>query len=139
MDSHVLVSRGWDAELATIWAHAGNEFAVLTTYVPGLDELDARGDARNVNGRWEVPQVCAMGFREGMPRNQPATNAVRLSRPKLAPLWAAGFSFSKCHADLAAPTDPHLPHIFDGEEFSRGARLWTSGYSLSRGGGVTPH
>jgi Glycosyltransferase (GlcNAc) len=31
----------------------------------------------------------------------------------------------QCHADKAAPYDPHLPSLFDGEEFSKYARLWT--------------
>ena len=26
--------------------------------------------------------------------------------------------------------DPHLPQIFDGEEFSRASRLWTHGYDM---------
>jgi hypothetical protein len=125
IDSHMLVAPGWDAALSTMWAQTKNEFAVLTTYVPNLDEL-----GRNMNGRFEVPIVCRLGFREGIPRNVPATNAINLSRPKLSTLWAAGFSFSKCHADVAAPYDPHLPQIFDGEEFTRGARLWTHGYDF---------
>jgi len=47
---------------------------------------------------------------------------------------AAGLSFSKCHAERKVPYDPHLPGIFDGEEFSRAARLWTYGYDI-----YTPH
>ena len=28
------------------------------------------------------------------------------------------------------PNDIHLKHVFNGEEFSRGARLWTHGYDI---------
>lgn len=124
-DSHVLVAPNWDCDAVRMWALTRNEFAVLTTYVPRLEELGV-----NLNQRWEVPVVCALSFREGIPRNAPATNAIHLTTPKLSTLWAAGFSFSKCHADVLVPTDPHLPQIFDGEEFSRGARLWTHGYDF---------
>jgi hypothetical protein len=72
----------------------------------------------------KVPVVCQLTFKEGIPRNYPATAAIHLQEPKLTTLWAAGFSFSKCHAELLVPYDPNLLQIFDGEEFSRGARLW---------------
>jgi len=50
--------------------------------------------------------------------------------PKLTTTWGAGYSFSKCHAERRVPYDPYLDHIFDGEEFSRMARLWTNGYDV---------
>ncbi len=31
----------------------------------------------------------------------------------------------QCHADRRTPYDPHLPSLFDGEEYSKYARLWT--------------
>ena len=40
------------------------------------------------------------------------------------------FSFSKCHAELKVPVDPHTPGIFDGEEFNRAARFFTYGYDV---------
>ena len=45
-------------------------------------------------------------------------------------LLGAGLSFSKCHAEKKVPYDPHTPHIFDGEEFSRAIRFWTHGYDI---------
>lgn len=50
--------------------------------------------------------------------------------PKLTTTWGAGYSFSKCHAERRVPYDPHLEGIFDGEEFSKMARLWTNGYDV---------
>jgi len=61
--------------------------------------------------------------------------AYELSRPKLTnAIWGAGLSFSKCHAELKVPVDPHTPGIFDGEEFNRASRFWTYGYDI-----YTPH
>ena len=42
----------------------------------------------------------------------------------------AGFSFSRSHATKRVPYDPHTAYLFHGEEFSRGARLWTHGYDF---------
>lgn len=99
-----------------------NEYGVLTTYVPNFDQLHL-----NLNGRYEVPQICKVLYTEPekMVRNEQATNCIWLSKPKLTSSWAAGFSFNKCHADLKAPYDPHLPSLFDGEEYSKYARMWT--------------
>ena len=65
-----------------------------------------------------------------------ATKCARnLPKPKLTnAIWGAGLSFSKCHAELKVPVDPHTPGVFDGEEFNRAARFWTHGYDI-----YTPH
>lgn len=39
-------------------------------------------------------------------------------------------TFSKCHAHRKTPYDPNLPHVFDGDEFAKYARLWTRGYDV---------
>uniref|UniRef100_A0A7S1LLI4 Uncharacterized protein n=1 Tax=Alexandrium catenella TaxID=2925 RepID=A0A7S1LLI4_ALECA len=44
--------------------------------------------------------------------------------------WAAGQSFSRCHAERTVPVDKHLAWMFDGEEIGRAVRLWTHGYDL---------
>ncbi|CAM9826528.1 unnamed protein product, partial [Ectocarpus sp. 12 AP-2014] len=55
--------------------------------------------------------------------------ATKLPSPKLTNTWAAGLSLAKCHAWKASPYDPGLrKKVFDGEEFSMHARLWTRGY-----------
>ena len=70
-----------------------------------------------------------------MPRNWGTKCLVRGTKPKLTnALWGAGLSFSKCHAERKTPNDPNLPYVFDGEEFSKAARLWTHGYDI-----YTPH
>ena len=79
----------------------------------------------------KVPLLCTTEWgANGMVRNGQASVAGNLQRPKLTALWGAGLSFSKCHAEKTVRYDPHLPQIFDGEEFSRAARLWTHGYDV---------
>ena len=57
--------------------------------------------------------------------------ARNLSRPKLTNgVWCAALSFSKCHAELKVPVDPHALNIFDGDEFNKAIRLWTYGYDF---------
>jgi len=130
IDSHMDFMDHWDTLNLEHWGMAVNEYAVLTTYVHRIEDLN-----RNINGRWEVPNICKLRFVDGgLPRNGDAFSAFWLTRPKLGSLWAAGFSFMKCHGERQVPYDPQLPGIFDGEEFSRSARLWTRGYDF-----YTPH
>jgi hypothetical protein len=60
-------------------------------------------------------------------RNGQASAAAGLTRPILGPLWAAGLSFMKCHAERNVPNDPLETGIFMGEEYARAARLYTNG------------
>ena len=50
--------------------------------------------------------------------------------PYLPPPPVQSLTHSKCHALKKTPYDPNLPHIFDGDEFARFARLWTRGYDV---------
>jgi len=43
----------WDIEMLNMWGSVGNEYAILSTYVPDLSEL-----GKNVNDRYEVPHLC---------------------------------------------------------------------------------
>ena len=57
--------------------------------------------------------------------------AQNLSKPKLTNgVWSSAMSFSKCHAELKVPVDPHAPNVFDGDEFNRAVRFWTYGYDV---------
>ena len=62
--------------------------------------------------------------------NSRAKACANLDAPILSILWAAGLSFSRCHAEQLVPNDVNLKGIFVGEEFSRGIRLWTHGYDF---------
>lgn len=133
LDSHSLFADAWDVALIADWLSTRNEFAVLSSYIANIDQIDKQGD--DVNVGQVVPHICkTQRGGHGMVRNQQATAARALARPKLNTLWGAGLSFSKCHAEVVVPYDPHLDHIFDGEEYTRALRLFTWGYDL-----YTPH
>ena len=53
-----------------------------------------------------------------------------VGRPVLTAFFAAGFSFGRGHRLLSVPYDPYAAYLFDGEEMSMAARLWTSGYDF---------
>jgi hypothetical protein len=125
-DAHSMLNQDFEEELRQQWWATENENAVLTTYVQDVDDYGI-----NIGGRHEVPHMCKTEWGgNGVVRNKGAIEAANLPRPKLTALWGAGLSFSKCHAEKTVPYDPHLPQIFDGEEFSRSARLWTNGYDM---------
>jgi len=118
--------KSWDWFMMQEWGHCKNEYAVLTTYAANIEDI-----GQNIGGNWEVPHMCdaeIQGF--GIVANRQAMAARNLQRPIIAPLWAAGLSFSKCHLEKRVPNDIHQKHVFSGEEFSRGARLWTHGYDF---------
>lgn len=63
---------------------------------------------------------------------QPSKDDVLLNNIfKLPQPWiAGGFLFAGGILFREVPFDPHLPHLFDGEEVLFGVRLWTHGYNL---------
>eukprot|EP00419_Tripos_fusus_P009858 CAMPEP_0172669598 /NCGR_PEP_ID=MMETSP1074-20121228/9778_1 /TAXON_ID=2916 /ORGANISM="Ceratium fusus, Strain PA161109" /LENGTH=475 /DNA_ID=CAMNT_0013486399 /DNA_START=68 /DNA_END=1495 /DNA_ORIENTATION=- len=131
LDAHAVFARGWDSKLLKQFADTNNEYAVLTTYPTNAATLLPNGEYPNTNNHWEMPHLCTAKLEgRGIVRNDQASAAANLEQPLLGKLWAAGLSFSRCHAERDVPADPHLKQIFDGEEFSRGARLWTNGYDF---------
>lgn len=125
VDGHSEFNENWDADLYTMWRQTQNEYAVLSTYINHV------GNMRKESPNGEVPMLCnLMWGQHNMVRLEGAAAASCMSRPKLSPLWGAGLSFSKCHAETAVPVDKYGEYIFDGEEFSRAARLWTHGYDF---------
>lgn len=97
-----------------MWDLTENEYAVLSTYVADSGQLGI-----NLNGVHEVPHLCMVRFTTSVRTH--ATKCLRnMPRPKLTnAIYGAGLAFSKCHAELKVPIDPHTPYIFDGEEFNR--------------------
>jgi len=126
IDAHTGFAKDWDVLMLREWWNCQNEYAVLSTYPTNIHDL-----GKNSNKHWEMPHLCAAFFvGPGQVRNARARAAANLERPILAPLWAAGLSFSRCHAEKKVPNDINLLHVFNGEEFGRGARLWTHGYDF---------
>jgi len=131
IDAHAVFAHGWDSKLLGQFSETNNEYAVLTTYPTDAGTLLPSGEFPNTDGIWEMPHLCtARSLGNGVVRNDGASAAANLERPILGKLWAAGLSFSRCHAERDVPADPYLKQIFNGEEFSRGARLWTNGYDF---------
>jgi hypothetical protein len=131
IDAHTVFSRNWDEEIIRQWADTDNEYAILTTYPTNAKDITEDGGVQNANNHWEMPQLCSAQLAgEGLVHNSIAGAAANLERPCLSKLWGAGLSFGRCHAERDVPADPALKDIFTGEEFGRGARLWTNGYDL---------
>ena len=65
----------------------------------------------------KVPHLCTAHFAGEFPFNDRASAARWLKKPILAPLWAGGLSFSKCHAELRVPYDEKLIQIWTGFAF----------------------
>lgn len=127
-DSHMDFAQNWDTSMIEMWHMAKNEYAVLSTYVTNVDQMDKKSK------RNEVPHLCMVTFTTNV-RNHATKCAFDLPHPKLTnAIWGAGLSFAKCHAELKVPVDPYTAGIFDGEEFNRSARFFTSGYDI-----YTPH
>lgn len=130
IDAHTKVVKDWDVLIIQQWVQTNNEYAVLSTYPTNVHDL-----GENTGHHWEMPHLCCVEGHAGIIMNCQAKSVANLEKPLLAPLWAAGLSFSTCQAERDVPNDIHLKGIFAGEEYGRGVRLWTHGYdfySLSR-------
>jgi hypothetical protein len=124
IDAHTDAVQGWDTKLLAQWGSTENEYAVITSYPTNIHDL-----GKNSNNHWEMPHLCgASVVGQGKISNSQASAAANLEKPILTPLWAAGLSFSRCHAERNVPNDINLKGIFSGEEYGRGSRLWTHGY-----------
>jgi len=151
IDAHTLVVKEWDTLMLKEWGAAENEYAVLSTYPSNVHHLGI-----NINNHWEMPHLCCVSGTRGIIVNCQAKALAGMDRPVLSPFWAAGLSFSKCHAERLVPNDRNLKGVFAGEEYGRGVRLWTHGYDFysisrplvgtyygnekgGRGGWRTPH
>jgi hypothetical protein len=133
-DSHMDFELNWDTLMLEMWGIINNEYAILSTYVSDLAQYEEnKADRHGINDQFEVPHLCMVTLQGmyGLPRNWGTKCLRNMKKPKLTnAVWGAGLSFSKCHAERKVPYDPHTPHIFDGEEFSRAIRFWTWGYDI---------
>ena len=126
LDAHSSFIKHWDAEILREWSMTKNEFGILTTYPTSAQNLH-----RDFMGFMSMPHLCGAKISDsGLIKNNQAGSVANVDRPVLQPLWAAGLSFSRCHAERNVPNDINLKQVFFGEEFSRGVRLWTNGYDF---------
>ncbi|KAI9916222.1 hypothetical protein PsorP6_016708 [Peronosclerospora sorghi] len=129
VDGHSIFTNLWDENLLAEWKRVNNEMAVLSTYVHHMHNF-IKDNGDNVISV-PLPHLCAtMRGRYGLVRNGGASMIKDSKFPQLQALWGAGLSFSKCHAERRVPVDSHTLWMFDGEEFLRASRLWTSGYDF---------
>jgi hypothetical protein len=81
-----------------------------------------------------VPVVCSGKFLGDDMGRMAKFNAhamlVNKLRPVMAPYFAAGFAFMPARAVRICRYDVHTPMLFDGEELSYAARLFTHGFNL---------
>lgn len=126
-DSHMSFIANWDEALLEDWASAENEFAVMSAYPLATQDESMAGKSSHIN-------LCGYFLSDGVPRGVTGAavynEAAKPSRPTLTMNWAAGQSFSRCHAERNVPVDKNLMWMFNGEEIDRAVRLWTHGYDL---------
>merc|ERR1712151_866676 len=90
LDAHTVFTKDWDDRILMDWSLTENEYAVLSTYPTGADQLLPDGSVKNVNDHWEMPHLCdASLMSKGYVRNSIAGAVANLDRPALSKLWAA--------------------------------------------------
>eukprot|EP01083_Nonionella_stella_P086197 239291_1 len=135
-DSHTLFRKNWDNLMIEMWQQTANEYAILTHYPKGQNQMKTSVKQWETNpSGGSAYHICGTEWESSvnhMPRNANGCYAKihDLSHPIVVPFWAAGFSFSKSHFRDVVPFDPHTQWLFHGEEFLRGTKLWTFGYDF---------
>jgi len=124
-DSHMSFVDAWDDLLIQDWTSTNNEFAVLTAYPLSMRDAGWAGTQAHIN-------LCGYFLENGVPRGVTGATLSNTGKrkPTLTMNWAAGQSFSRCHAEKNVPVDKELRWLFTGEEVDRAVRLWTHGYDL---------
>ena len=129
VDGHSIFTNLWDENLLAEWKRVDNEMAVLSTYLHHIHDFVLENGDNALYA--ELPHLCAtVRNSKGIIRNADARIIRNSKFPQMQALWAAGMSFSKCHAERRVLVDSHTLWMFDGEEFLRASRLWTNGYDL---------
>eukprot|EP00397_Hematodinium_sp_SG-2012_P034066 GEMP01036489.1.p1 GENE.GEMP01036489.1~~GEMP01036489.1.p1 ORF type:complete len:444 (+),score=86.01 GEMP01036489.1:186-1517(+) len=140
VDGHTAFRASWDTIAIAQWDVLNNTMAVLTGYPPGIFRVDADGMERMP---CEPLRILCASHRGGpnvpdqMWRHSRGTRVTKRAEkecdaetPLLEPLLGAGFVFSRGERVVEVRNECCTPFLFDGEEFSLGARLWTHGYDL---------
>jgi len=135
VDSHVRFTEDWDEDIVDQWNSAGNEMAVLTTYMTNL--ADKNYDSIRHKSRTLMRSImCDYEYEwTGIMRHikfnlQPQFSSKVEGSPQLHPFWAAGFSFGRGHFVVSIPYDHYLPFVFQGEEILQTIPGFTYGYDF---------
>jgi len=125
IDSHTRFIKNWDEILINLLKKCPSQKSILTTYPPGYhlpNELSK--ETRPV-------LTCAKELgNDGMLRFVGKLLNQNFEVPISSFFWVSGFSFSLATMIEEVPYDPHLPHLFFGEESSMTVRLWTKGWDF---------
>ncbi|RLN96349.1 hypothetical protein BBJ28_00026085, partial [Nothophytophthora sp. Chile5] len=142
VDAHSVFTNGWDEELVTDWLKADNEMAILSTYPHHSHSNHIKEDGDN-HKLGIYPHLCTVySYRNTITRILGGGSIYDSKTPQLGALWGGGLSFSKCHSERNVPMDPHMPWLWDGEEYLRSVIVWTHGYDIyspSEDGSVIYH
>jgi len=114
-----------DIKIISQWKNANNEYAVLTTYPPGIQYSSVIPGPRMICGTNYLGEGDQWMLKHGGIANLPLSKT-----PFLSGYTAAGFLFSKTHRAKFVPNDKYGYNMFDGEEFGLGVRMFTWGYDF---------
>jgi len=127
LDSHMRFVKDWDIKLLKFLSNTGNPRAIITSYPVGYQRPNLVPSYKN------PAFLVGKGFSEndGMWRIEgKLLNKFSDKEPVKGCFWVSGFAFSKADIIKEVPYDPHLKHLFFGEEMLMGARLWTHGWDF---------
>jgi hypothetical protein len=128
VDSHTRFAEGWDAKAIAMMARCPSAKPVLTHYPHDFDQAGS-GDGDGA-ARAQVPVLCKSRFDDnGLPTLEAVTMDAS-EDPRPVPFTSGGFVFGPGAMLREVPYDPGLPHLFQGEEITYSARLWTAGFSF---------
>lgn len=128
IDSHLRFIKNWDEELMLQYDLTENPKAIITVY-PKSTRYMNRTD---VNDQIQLMCVAQIESNEKDAMIQyGAPEFIKPGKkPRLQSQLAGGFNFGTCRQAKQVRNDPYTPYLFHGEEYSRAARLWTSGYDF---------
>lgn len=139
IDSHTLFISEWDQQCITKWktCKQWSPKPILTTYPQDFKAYDRVWGKHNSSN--DNQHSKDMGTFLRFKGFHSETQLVEIEGPsfrrvppcpQMGLFWAACFSFGLADQIQHVPYDPFLGFVFNGEEISMAARLWTSGYDF---------
>ncbi|RLN38271.1 hypothetical protein BBJ28_00021200 [Nothophytophthora sp. Chile5] len=130
IDSHLVFIPKWDEKIAAQWDSLNNPMAIVSVYPKSTEHLTKHDVDDKV-------QLMCMSRIETKDKDSMVQYAAPMwidkkdtPKPRLMSQLAGGFNFGGCTQAKEVRNDPYTPYLFHGEEYSRAARLWTSGYDF---------
>lgn len=130
IDSHIVFVPSWDELIVTEWEATGNPNAIITVYPKPVEFM-------NMTNNKDLHQTMCQASLESSDEDAVVQYGAALiemkpaqAKPLLISQMAAGFNFGSCRNVKEVRSDPYAHFLFHGEEYSKAARLWTSGYDF---------